>query len=121
MPYQNGGWERYKNEIDAIAEQLRPDLTVQVLLSEQLAEHIPQSIQHSVFTASSVEVRTTPSLHATFDVVDDQIVYVHMLNPFNAGERLGVVAVRDRAFATRLQTAFMEVWAEAAPVTSSPL
>jgi len=119
VPYENASWECYEAEISAIEEVFDPDLAVRVLVSTRLAKHIPESVRERVFEmASGVEMRVADQLSITIDVLDEETVYVHVPDPFDGTERLGVVAVRDGSFADQLETAFANVWETATPVST---
>ena len=85
-----------------------------MLVSERLLSGIDDEIQSELFDLSAgLAVRATPDLSITVDVVDGHTVYVHVTDPFDPSERLGVVAVRDEAFADSIETAFEDVWTDA--------
>jgi len=113
-PYENAVWEQYAAEIDVIEREIDAELDVRVLVSESLLSGIGDEIQNELFDLSEgLAVRSTPDLSITVDVVDGHTVYVHVTDPFDPSERLGVVAVRDEAFADSIEIAFENVWTDA--------
>lgn len=120
VPYENATWGDYEAEIEAIEGVFDPELDVRVLVSADLAERIPATARERlVDMAEGVEMRVTATLSVTVDVLDGETIYVHVPDPFDGSERLGVVAVRDERFAEQLETAFQDVWERAAPVSTS--
>jgi len=119
-PYENAAWQQYAREIDVIEREIDPELDVRVLVSESLLSGIDDEIQSELFDLSAgLAVRSTPDLSITVDVVDGHTVYVHVTDPFDPSERLGVVAVRDEPFADSIETAFEDVWTDARRITDS--
>lgn len=117
VPYENAAWSAYAAELDPIERLLDPDIDVDLLVSGALVERVPESIQRDVFDLTEgVTVRSTPNLTISVDVVDSHTVYVHVSDPFDPSERLGIVAVRDETFATTLETAFDDIWDAAARI-----
>jgi sugar-specific transcriptional regulator TrmB len=117
-PYENARWEQYAAEIEVIEREIDPSLDVRVLVSETLLEQVDPEIQDEMFDlADNLAVRATSNLTLTVDVIDGHVVYVHVTDPLDPTERLGVVAVRDETFASHVESAFEDVWQDARPVT----
>lgn len=113
-PYENAGWEQYAAEIDVIEREIDPSLDIRVLVSETLLDQIDPAIQNEIFDlADDFSVRVTSNITLTVDVIDGHVVYVHVTDPLDPTERLGVVAVRDETFASQVESAFEGVWDDA--------
>ncbi|OYR56042.1 TrmB family transcriptional regulator [Halorubrum halodurans] len=113
-PYENAPWKRYASEIDVIEREMDPSLDVRVLCSEDLLSGVDAAVREDLLGLSAnLAVRETPDVSITADVVDGHTVYVHVADPFDPSERLGVVAVRDETFADSMETAFESAWGDA--------
>lgn len=64
----------------------------------------------------NIRLRTTDDLPGTFVGLDSIEVCVEIPNPLDRQELLGLVALRDAAFATRVSDAFGDSWNDADPV-----
>lgn len=118
-PYANADVSQYERELAAIEANVRDDLDLRVLVSEDLLDRVPTAVQRSVLEEMAmVEARAAPNLALTVDVVDGETVFVHVTDPFGDGDRLGVVSVRDEAFAGRIEATFDDVWARAGRIES---
>jgi sugar-specific transcriptional regulator TrmB len=116
-PYAAVDVETYWREIEAIDEHMRGELDLRVLVSQRLLDRVPTALRGEMLEdPDSVATRVAEDLHYTLDVVDRETVFVHVANPFQAGDRLGVVGVRDEAFARRVGRAFEDAWEAAATV-----
>ena len=119
-PYENASWKRYAAEINIIERELDPSLDVRVLCSEDLFSGIDAVVREDLLDMSeNLAVRVTPDISITVDVVDGHLVYVHVTDPFDPSERLGVVAVRDETFADSIETAFESAWKDARQISGS--
>ena len=117
-PYENAPWSTYAAEIDVIDREIPPALDVRILVSETLLTGIEDDHWADVFDVSeTLAVRATSNLSITIDVIDGHTVYVHVTDPFDPSERLGVVAIRDESFADSIETAFENVWVDARRVS----
>ena len=114
-PYVGAPWERYDAELTAFDETLPADCSVRVLVAARVLDSVPDDVRDAYVAREDVSLRVTSALSATFDLVDDDRVYLHVPHPLDDGERLGAVELRDDALLARLDERFERAWADADP------
>lgn len=116
-PYEAAPLTAFEREIDAYADLVRDDIEVKLLTTPALVERTPtDQLERTIAAAPEFELRATPGIDLTFDVLDRRAVYLSVPTPFTDGERLGAVLVRDDDLADRLEARFRDAWAGADPV-----
>jgi len=114
-PYATAPWERYEPEIEPYLETVG-GASARCLLDAAMLEAAPPAAWEYVDAAEDCAFRATTDLRVTFDLVDRERVCLHVPHPLDAGERLGVVDLRDGDLADRLAAWFDDLWAEAVPL-----
>ncbi|MCF2207309.1 TrmB family transcriptional regulator [Halobacterium salinarum] len=112
-PYVGAPWDRYDAEIAAFDETLLTEQSVRVLVAAPVLDTVPAAVRDAYLDREAVSLRVTTALAATFDLVDDDRVYLHVAHPLDEGERLGAVELRDDALLARLQDRFERAWERA--------
>lgn len=115
-PYVGAAVEDYRREIAAFVDALPTEVTVDVLVDDELVD--PLSAEVTAFSGSGDEVaiRQLPDVALTFEVVDDTRAYVDLVHPFADGRRVGFVEIREPRIANELATLFEDAWLQAEPV-----
>jgi len=116
-PYAAAPWERYEPEIDPYLETV-DEASARCLVDAAMLEGAPPAAWEYVDAAEDCDFRATTDLRVTFDLVDRERVCLHVPHPLDAGERLGVVDLRDDELADRLAAWFDELWADAVPLAA---
>jgi sugar-specific transcriptional regulator TrmB len=117
-PYGESDPEALRRETDAYAELVAGDVDAKLLTTPAIVEASPVSGLDDALDTEGFAVRTTSEVGLTFDVLDGEEVYLGVPAPFEAGERVGAVVVRDADFARRMEDRFESAWERASPVES---
>jgi len=118
-PYGESAPEAIRRESEAYADLVAGDVEAKLLTTPALADSNPtEALADAQESAEDFAVRTTADIDLTFDILDGEEVYLNAPAPFESGERVGAVVVRDAAFASRMEARFEEAWAKADPVVS---
>ncbi|WP_436928328.1 TrmB family transcriptional regulator [Halosimplex halobium] len=118
-PYAAAPWERYEPEVDPFYEAVDAGVDVRMLVHAAMLDSAPpEAVERATAAPANVAVRVTTDLETTFDAVDGNEVTFHVPHPLAAGERLGVIHVRDGSMAGRLVEAFDRAWAAATPLSA---
>lgn len=112
-PYVGAPWDRYDVEIAAFDEALPAEQSVRVLVASSVVDTLPAEVRDAYLDRGDVTLRVTSDLSVTFDLVDDDRVYLHVPHPLDDGERLGAVELRDDALLARLHDRFERAWEDA--------
>lgn len=115
-PYAGAPWERYEPEMAAFHDALPTDHDVRALVDARVLDGVPADVRADYRDRDGVAVRVTTDLSVTFDLVDDDHLYVHFPHPLEDGERFGAVEVRDEDVVDRLGDRFERAWADAEPL-----
>jgi len=116
-PYEDAPWETLKREVDAFFDGARPDLDVSLLVSEQVLETVPKTLfDVAADHAAAVQIRVTPELPVSFDVIDRTITTIDIPHPCTTADRIGVVAVDDSDVVDEFERQFQALWSDAVPL-----
>ncbi|MFB6184871.1 MAG: TrmB family transcriptional regulator [Haloarculaceae archaeon] len=103
--------ERFFQALEAALDR---GVRVSLLLRPELVASLPESIgrryrdrhqEHERF-----EVRTSPNVSGTFELVDDAEVCIEVPHPLDAEEMFAVIDLKDREFAADVQRTFEPRW-----------
>lgn len=117
-PYGESDPDALRRETEAYAELVAGDVEARLLTTPAVVEASPVADLRDALDVEGFAVRTTPEVGLTFDVLDGEEVYLGVPAPFDAGERVGAVVVRDPDFARRMEDRFESAWERATPVES---
>lgn len=107
---------------DAIESAAERGVTISALVSPEIVEASPTSIQEryqEIAEHPNYVARTTDGLAGNFNLIDRTEVVMGLPNPLAPEEPLALIALRDPAFATNLYEEFEPRWEAAAPITPS--
>lgn len=115
-------------DLDDVGERISTELEraldrgveVALLMRPELVETLPESVgqeyRRQLQNHVSFEARTSPDVTGTFELVDHTEVCIEVAHPLHADRTFGVIDLKDREFATEVEEAFQERWAEADPL-----
>ncbi len=116
-PYESASWKTLSREVEAFFDGAQPDITVSLLVSEQVLETLPETfIEVATTHSAEVQLRARPEIPVSFDVVDQTVTTIDIPHPQLAADRIGVVAVNDRDIVEEFERQFQEMWADAVPL-----
>ncbi|MFC6875477.1 TrmB family transcriptional regulator [Halobellus marinus] len=116
-PYEAASWETLKQEVDAFFDGAQPDLSVSLLISEQVLETIPKALfDVAEDHVREIRIRVLPEIAVSFDVIDQTVTTIDILHPQVVEDRIGVVAVNDSDIVDEFERQFQELWGEAVPL-----
>jgi len=116
-PYESAPWETLKQEVDAFFEGAQSDISVSLLVSEQVLETVPETLFGVVEEhAAEVRIRVLPEIPVSFDVIDQTVITIDIPHPQMVADRIGVVAVNDSDIVGEFERQFQELWEEAVPL-----
>lgn len=105
---------------DAIEAAAERGVTISALVSPEVVESSPESIQEryqEIVEHPNYEPRTAEGLAGNFNLIDRTEVVMGVPNPLAPAEPLALIALRDPAFAKNLYEEFQPRWEAAAPIT----
>ncbi|ELZ38491.1 TrmB family transcriptional regulator [Halorubrum distributum] len=116
-PYESAPWKPLKQEVNAFFDGAQPDVSVSLLVSEQVLETVPETLfdvpeEH----AAEVRIRVLPEIPVSFDVIDQTITTIDIPHPQMSADRIGVVAVNDSNVVDEFERQFQELWDEGVPL-----
>lgn len=113
-PYGTAAWDRLERELNAFFDGAAADLDVALLLSERVADRLPESTIDLVEGhRATIAIRTLPELSLSFDVVDAAVTTVDLPHPRDDADRIGVLGVTDDAVVDEFERQFRALWREA--------
>ncbi|WP_435117798.1 TrmB family transcriptional regulator [Halolamina sp. C58] len=116
-PYEAAPWETLEREVDAFFDGTAPDVSVSLLVSEQLLETAPEALLNATTaTAAAVEIRVRSEVPVSFDVVDRAVTTVDIPHPGSVADRIGVIAVTDGDVVEEFERQFQHLWNDAVPL-----
>jgi sugar-specific transcriptional regulator TrmB len=103
---------------DRIAEQLEAALergvAVDLLMHPQLVDDLPPSVgeryQGTLSPHPEFEVRISPEVSGTFNLVDDTEVVIQVPNPLSTGDAFAMIDLKDPEFAADVHEEFQPTW-----------
>lgn len=102
-----------------LADALGNGVTVSVLVSPELLEEIPdtmeQHYQRLIRNYDSYETRVSNDTTNSFTIIDDAEVLIEVPNPLAANEAFALIALTDPEFAADVTAEFEPRWAAADP------
>jgi len=117
-PYGESDPEAVRRETEAYVDLVTGGVEAKLLTTPAIVEASPVTDIQNALDTDGFAVRTTEAVGLTFDVLDGEEVYLGVPAPFEAGERVGAVVVRDSDFARRMEARFEAAWARSTPVES---
>jgi sugar-specific transcriptional regulator TrmB len=116
-PYESAPWMPLKQEVDAFFAGAQPDISVSLLVSEQVLETVPETLfdvpeEH----AAEVRIRALPEIPISFDVIDRTVTTIDIPHPQKTEDRIGVLAVNDSDIVGEFERQFQELWDEGVPL-----
>ncbi|MFC4245568.1 TrmB family transcriptional regulator [Natribaculum luteum] len=116
-PYESAPWETLKQEVDAFFDGAPLDISVALLVSEQVVETVPETLfEVAEEHAAEVRINVLPEIPVSFDVIDQTVTTIDIPHPQMAADRIGVVAVNDSDIVAEFERQFQELWVEAVPL-----
>lgn len=116
-PYDRLDWGEHREELSAVLDLLGGDLDLRWILTPDFVEAVPDSAWDDLPPGPDApEIRLAEGVFASFDVIDDDVVYVTIPAPFAADDVLGGAVVRDSALVDRLEARFERAWERADPL-----
>ena len=94
-------------------------VTVQVLVSRDLAVTVPASVgeRYNTLAASDgFSLRVTDDVHGSFTLIDRAEVCIEVANPLDPGEALALIDLKDPSFASDVFEEFEPRWEAATPL-----
>ncbi len=95
--------------------------TVSVLLRPEVLEEIPEAVgerySDQLQQRDAFAVRTSTDVTGTFELIDRSEVCIEVPHPLENGDTFAVIDLKDREFASGVESAFEARWAEAEPLT----
>lgn len=121
-PYDGAQVDAYRAEAEAYADLVDADLEVKLLVTPGLLEdsYSPE-VADALSSAPRFDVRATPDVRLTYDVIDGEAVYLTVPAPFEDGERIGSAVVRDPDLTESMAARFRANWGDARPVDPATL
>jgi len=103
---------------DRIAEQLEAALErgvdVDLLMHPQLVDDLPSSVgeryQGTLSPHPEFEVRISPEVSGTFNLIDDTEVVIQVPNPLSTGDAFAMIDLKDPEFAADVHEEFQPTW-----------
>ncbi|WP_284009958.1 TrmB family transcriptional regulator [Haloarcula pelagica] len=116
-PYGSAPWETLRREVTAFFDGTDPDVSVSLVVSEDVLDTLPASVFDTIETGRpETDLRAVPELPVSFDVLDRTVATVDIPHPRTASDRLGVLAVQDSEVVAAFERQFRALWADAVPV-----
>lgn len=117
-PYEAAPWNTLKREVEAFFDGAQPDLSVSLLVTEQILETAPDTVFDITESHDSeVQIRALTDIPVSFDVIDQTVVTIDIPHPQSRADRIGVVAVNDSDVVSEFERQFQELWSEARLLT----
>ncbi|WP_302081789.1 TrmB family transcriptional regulator [Salinibaculum rarum] len=106
--------------LDELEAALDRGVSVSILLRPELVDSLPESVGRRYRTylqnREGFEVRTSPNVTGTFELLDTVEVCIEIPHPLNAGKTFGVIDFKDSEFAADVLEAFQPRWEDAKPL-----
>ncbi len=106
--------------LDELENALERGVSVSLLMRPELVETLPAAVgeryRHHLQERSDFSVRTSENVSGTFELLDHAEVCIEVPHPLNAGETFAVIDLKDREFATSVESTFQPRWEEATPL-----
>ncbi|MEF8786843.1 MAG: TrmB family transcriptional regulator [Haloarculaceae archaeon] len=106
--------------LDEVEAALERGVSVSILLRPELVDSLPQSVGRRYRThlqeEDDFEVRTSPNVTGTFELLDHVEVCIEIPHPLNAGKTFGVIDFKDSEFAADVADEFQPRWEDAKPL-----
>lgn len=116
-PYENATWETLRTEFEAFFDGASADLTVDLLVSEQVVTALPDTFPSLIDEQPpDVAVRTIPDVVLSFDVVDNVATTIDIPHPVSCADRIGVVGIKDSQAVEAFEQHFQHLWTRADPL-----
>lgn len=113
-PYENATWETLQREFEALIDGASTDIRVALLVSEAMLDVLPNTFPQQIAERSvDIDIRTTPDISLSFDVVDHAVTTIDILHPVAANDRLCVVRVKETDIVTEFERQFQRLWMKA--------
>jgi sugar-specific transcriptional regulator TrmB len=115
-------------DLDAVGERIVDELTnalergvgISLLMRPELVESLPQSVgqryRDELQRYDSFEVRTSPNVTGTFELIDEFEVCIEVPHPLDAGDTFAVIDLKDSEFAASVEAEFEPRWRNAEPL-----
>jgi sugar-specific transcriptional regulator TrmB len=112
-------------DIDTLGERITGELenaldrglSVSILLDPGLVDALPRSVgrryRDRLQAHDAFDVRTSPDVTGTFELIDRVEVCIEVPHPFDPGRTFAVIDLKDTDVAAGVEAAFTERWEEA--------
>lgn len=104
----------YGETIERFTTLLDRDVSIRLLVTETLVAELPERLVTDLDRLLSgfdrFELRTTPALHNTYDMIDRRDVCVYVADPFERDSILGTVRIADPEFVRTVDTQQRAIW-----------
>lgn len=116
-PYAAATWETIRTEVGAFLDATTETVSVSLVLADGVLDRLPDDFGTLVDDApGTFDIRTSPSVPVSFDVVDGDLATVDVPHPCDAGDRLAVVGVTDPDVVGAFERSFDALWTGATPL-----
>ena len=106
--------------LDEVEAALERGVSVSILMRPELVDSLPRSVGRRYRThlqeEDEFEVRTSPNVTGTFELIDHVEVCIEIPHPLNAGKTFGVIDFKDSEFAADVVEEFQPRWDDAKPL-----
>ncbi|MGM0372331.1 MAG: TrmB family transcriptional regulator [Halobacteriota archaeon] len=109
--------------LDRLADAVTRGVTVSLLISEAIVSETPAGLLDRLdtdpFGAENFSVRTTETLHGSLYLLDGSELCFPVVSPIERDRILGLVNLKDPAFAFELEAQFHDHWRDSTNVETS--
>ena len=99
---------------NSLSEILKRGVVVKLLLGgiaeKELNKHLESVKKDILPILNTIEVRFTPVITNTFDVIDKEKVVFKITNPVNESDYLALIYLWQSTFAIKMREKFMQLW-----------
>ncbi len=103
--------------LDSMNELVIRNVKIKLLLGgitlEQIEKNLSTISKEIVPIINFIEVKFTPTITNTFDVIDKEKVIFKIINPVNENEYLALIYLWQNSFALKMREKFFQLWENA--------
>ena len=103
-----------ENFLESMNELVSRKISIKLLLGGLTEEQIFQSLQiisKEIFSlVNQIQVKYTPTITNTFDIIDNEKVIIKIINPVNENEYLALIYLWQKTFAEKMREKFLMMW-----------
>ncbi|QIB74044.1 TrmB family transcriptional regulator [Halogeometricum borinquense] len=115
-PYEHASWETLRSEFDAFFDAMQTDISVSLILSDEMLTTLPETFPELVKSKSvDISISVLPEIPVSFDIIDQTTTMIDIPDPQGA-DRFGVVGVKETDIVAEFERQFQQLWSDAIPL-----